>query len=163
MIDTTQSHDDNYQITLHVMVVDRKICRGLLTSIPSSSKSVSKAVRYESKLVCWIVAVTFALLVSRADAFQATTIIPPDARQYRTPTRSIVGRHQMLKTSANFECLTIPELKDILRERGAKVSGNKQELIERLSLLHADIDGEVESDNVEEDNSSQALWNTWAK
>eukprot|EP00816_Leptocylindrus_hargravesii_P006921 CAMPEP_0196818850 /NCGR_PEP_ID=MMETSP1362-20130617/67796_1 /TAXON_ID=163516 /ORGANISM="Leptocylindrus danicus, Strain CCMP1856" /LENGTH=767 /DNA_ID=CAMNT_0042197117 /DNA_START=54 /DNA_END=2358 /DNA_ORIENTATION=+ len=118
-------------------------------------KSVLKAVRYESKLVCWILAVTFALLVSRADAFQATTIPRDASRQYRTSTRFIVGRHQMLKANVSFECLTIPELKDILRERGAKVSGNKHELIERLSVLqlHAEID-EVESDNVREDNNS---------
>ena len=40
-----------------------------------------------------------------------------------------------------FETMTVPELKELLRERGLKVGGKKSELIERLS----------ESSNVKED------------
>ena len=38
-----------------------------------------------------------------------------------------------------YEAMTVPELKDLLRERGLKVGGNKSELIARLldlSLIH---------------------------
>ena len=50
-------------------------------------------------------------------------------------------------TSAEFSTLTVFQLKDLLREKGSKVSGNKLELVQRLSSLareETEQEGEVQ-------------------
>lgn len=141
------------------MVVDRKLCRGMLQSIPSFSSDVLAKAQYESSKQLFLVfALVFALMASRSDAF---LVQMPLEGQLRTSTHSLSVERQMLKreveisadcSNVDFGCLTIPELKDMLREKGAKVSGNKHELIERLSFLHAEID-EIECDDEGDDSS----------
>jgi len=44
-------------------------------------------------------------------------------------------------SAENFDSLKVPELKNMLRERGLKVSGRKSELVDRLR-------GDIDSSNV---------------
>ena len=58
-----------------------------------------------------------------------------------------------------FETMTVPELKELLRERGLKVGGKKSELIERLSESSPEQDEQVDTavDSESEDDFEEEL------
>jgi len=58
-----------------------------------------------------------------------------------------------------FETMTVPELKELLREKGLKVGGKKSELIERLSESSPEQDEQVDTavDSESEDDFEEEL------
>jgi large subunit ribosomal protein L32e len=58
-----------------------------------------------------------------------------------------------------FETMTVPELKELLREKGLKVGGKKSELIERLSESSHEQDEQVDTavDSESEDDFEEEL------
>ena len=53
----------------------------------------------------------------------------------RKPSKSDSSSNSATNKSVDVDSLTVPQLKEMLRERGLKVSGKKAELIERLNSL----------------------------
>lgn len=53
---------------------------------------------------------------------------------------STMGTSETIPSSETLSKLTVPQLKDLLRQQGLKVGGNKPDLIERLLLTSSNVD-----------------------